>query len=161
MHSVLDSEVSSREAQRQGSKSATRCVSDSSSFPWIFFQHPARAAVSCFLVREQDSMMVFTISASRPLPACCEPLLLLATRGSHTVSNHTLALHRYLPHTAEMSQLLIAVTSNSNLFLFLSYMLSTFHPLKSCGTQSHGDSQGYAGRRYQSNESHFLLYSVW
>ena len=57
-------------------------------------------------------MTVFSATASRSLHACCEPLPVLVTRGSHPLANHTLALHHfivlhsYLLHTAGMSWLL-------------------------------------------------------
>jgi hypothetical protein len=122
----------------------------------------AKVSVSCPLVGEQDSMTVFTITASRSLPACCEPLLSLATRGSHTLVSHALAsLYSTsgLPdtHRADMSWLLLPVTSTWVLFLFLIYMLSTFHPLNPHGTRrGHGDTQGHIGQGYLTHATHFL-----
>jgi hypothetical protein len=127
-HTIPDSEISSREAYNL---SDVHCVLGGSSFLWILYLYTARAAVSCPLVGEQGNIMVFTVTAWRPLPVHCEPLLLLATRGQSHCMHHTLALHHYillhsyLPHTADMSWLLIAVTSNSVLFLFLICTLST------------------------------------
>ena len=60
----------------------------------------AREAVSFPLVREPDSMTIFTVEVSRFLPACCELLFLLATRGSHSLALHYyIALHFYLLST--------------------------------------------------------------
>lgn len=115
MRYLTQKQVAERLTGKVHHLSVSQCVLGGGSFLWILCA--AGPAVSCPLVREQDSMTIFTATAPRSLPACFESRLVLATRGSRTLANHALALHLYIVreaypiHIADMSWLLLAVTS--------------------------------------------------
>lgn len=75
------------------SLSVSRVVAPSSSGPSISMQPGWQSVVFCL---ESKKAQHSSLSQHQGLPACCEPLLSSAPRGSHNLANHTLAFHCYI-----------------------------------------------------------------
>lgn len=74
-------------------------VSQEGSFFWILLSQCSQGSSQLSSSQRPDSIMVFTVAASGSLPAGCEPLLLLTTRDSHSLSlYHCIVFHFYQLH---------------------------------------------------------------
>ena len=113
--------------------SITRCVSGGSSFLWIFLSLCSQGVSQLspgWRARQHDHLHCSNIRTSACLLQA-SAFIIYKGQSHSSQSYSSIALHHYtvlpsyLPHTVDMSWLLIAVTSNSVLFLFLICTLST------------------------------------